>query len=152
MSRIIVAPHCDDEIIGCFIEIKKGIDRVIFVEWNEERKSEAEKVAEVCKFEPIFDYWFEKYVKEEDILFVPCMLDAHLDHKAVNERAKKLKVRKLIAYTVDKNIPCIELNGRLREEKRWVLGLYRSQQKYDEINELYIRYEGYLEIVRSVVE
>ena len=141
-SRIIISPHCDDEVIGCYTVLLQKVKAVIFLHWNDTRKLEAEAVARKLKFRAIFDYEFWRYIDKDDTLFIPCILDSHPDHKEANLKAKQTGCR-LVAYTVDKNIPCRKLPSAVRDEKRKVLEIYKSQQKYDEINELYIKYEGF---------
>ena len=68
----IIAPHPDDEVIGCFGILKEkpfGDICVIFLEVDVQRKKEAEKSARLLKFQAEFGLKHYDWVDEE--VFVP---------------------------------------------------------------------------------
>ena len=83
----ILAPHVDDELIGCFTRLQnRSIDHVIyFFELTPERKKEAKAAAEHFGFIPIFARpdsmkLVMDTVKDNTVL-LPACTDSHPDHK-----------------------------------------------------------------------
>lgn len=106
LLQVIIAPHADDEMIGCFSIIEKSRQqvktysltykiplRVIYLfELSEERKVEAFLAAHHFSFEAYFvsdpkeallllDSWL--YLRPE--IYVPSRRDNHIDHKYCNK-------------------------------------------------------------------
>lgn len=121
----ILAPHVDDEVIGCYLPLKDGlVDHVIyFYELTATRKQEAINCGKFFGFEPRFN-------TKPDPSFtylVPHIKDSHRDHKAVNILAKRLHLS-CQYYTVDKDYAKIPIPTSLALEKQKVLNnLFPSQ-------------------------
>ena len=102
----ILAPHVDDELIGCFTRLQnRSIDHVIyFFELTPERKKEAKAAAEHFGFIPIFARpdsmkLVMDTVKDNTVL-LPACTDSHPDHKYINRRFRN-KFKRIEFYSVD---------------------------------------------------
>lgn len=149
--RAILAPHPDDEIIGCYRILKhKLIDTVFFLNCeSEKRKQEAIKSSEYFHFTPVFN--MEKVVKyflnnKIDILYAPTIKDYHPVHKYANELARQSKARKKVFYTIEKNTAFEVLNDLEIRDKEFLLNdIYPSQSLLWKYDKKYILFEGYTE-------
>jgi LmbE family N-acetylglucosaminyl deacetylase len=86
MKTLIIAPHIDDETIGCW-SLLLDDNRKVTVCWGyeltEQRKDEANKLACYaidCKFG--FEHLTPEFIKTFDEVYVPSRRDWHADHKA----------------------------------------------------------------------
>lgn len=142
---VILAPHPDDELIGCFKILKnKEVEKVIyFYELNDIRKKEAIECSKLFEFEPIFvekisnDFQFSN----DKILLVPNIHDNHVAHKAINQIAKQQYFKKMY-YSVDMNVPYTILSKEEKETKEYLLKkIYKSQIQLFQ-NEKYFLFES----------
>jgi hypothetical protein len=85
MSALIVAPHVDDELIGCFSVLTERTDVTVMYleEVSPVREREARKAAEVLKFEPVLPPFLTS-LSGFDSVYVPCRQDKHPEHKKAN--------------------------------------------------------------------
>jgi hypothetical protein len=149
--RIIVSPHCDDEVIGCYSVLKKKkIDRVVYLyELTDERRREAMKVAKMFKFKPVFCekiFDLANYIAGATELYIPSINDLHPHHKEANIFADMCYAKTKIYYTIDKNIPYSLLSQKDVKAKFKVLNnCYPSQKKLWERDDKYILFEGFRE-------
>lgn len=85
MSTLIVAPHVDDEIIGCYSVVTQSKDVTVqyLSEVTPVREAEARKAGEVLNFKIVlFPYFVSP--KGFDFIYVPCRQDTHAGHKKAN--------------------------------------------------------------------
>lgn len=144
MTYSILAPHIDDECIGCFDYLKsKDVEKVYYFFETESRIQEAYNAAEyfdfsseVIKLEDI------NKIPSDTILLVPNISDKHIDHKAVNIAAKKIKNTK-IYYSVDMNIA--EPYSLWEKKKECLYNLYPSQKQYFDLNPQCYLFEMYMD-------
>lgn len=90
---IILAPHPDDELIGCYSLLEsRTVDYVAyFNELTDSRKAEALRCAKQYEFTPLFIESAQDTEQLELLLagsyvFVPAITDEHPDHKALNSK------------------------------------------------------------------
>ena len=142
-SIVILAPHVDDELIGCFRQLSRGVvnDVFYFFDLDTERKIEAERTAQAFGFTPHFKFE-EKLLDKNATLYVPNIADWHPDHKAVNYLAKSLPNPKRY-YSVDMNTIFDLLSPAMQSfKKRMLLELYPSQEKLLGSNDKYFLFES----------
>lgn len=131
---IVISPHPDDELIGVFSLIKRGlIDKVIYLDVTPIRHRHARQAGrelgfsvEVIKFKNLYTF-LEK--NPSHIYLVPDATDRHPLHKAVNSAAK-FSGCKLGYYSVDMVASFIrELSEKQKEEKRKTLNKFYPDQR-----------------------
>lgn len=135
--NIVIAPHADDEIIGCYSLIKKGlIDEVVYLDVTPERYRLARSAGRelgfrvrVVEYKDFQNFLYVNLNGWQATLLVPDIADRHLLHKAVN-CAVRLSGCKLGYYTVDMNTGYTkELSKVDQQEKRVALNKYYPDQK-----------------------
>jgi hypothetical protein len=129
---VILAPHVDDELIGCYSILNDGKYRVTqviyFYDLDDIRKEEALAAADFYNFDVSFD-GYDAIIDRTVILYAPNVADAHPHHKAVNQYAKALANTKMY-YSVDMNRDFTVLDEYDQKSKLTLLKhLYPSQQK-----------------------
>jgi hypothetical protein len=104
-SCVVLAPHCDDEVIGCWslLASSQVTDVCYFYELTEVRKNEALKVAAKFGFTahflnageplPFVDY-------ESSLLVLPSIRDTHFQHQTIN-RLYRTAAKNRLFYSVD---------------------------------------------------
>jgi LmbE family N-acetylglucosaminyl deacetylase len=131
--NIIIAPHVDDELIGCWSLIKKDlIDKVIYVDVTPIRHRYARQVGrelgfsvEIIEFKNLYTF-LEK--NPSHTYLVPDSSDNHPLHKAVNAIAR-ISGCKLGYYSVDMVASFVrELSEEDKKEKRVMLNKYYPDQ------------------------
>jgi len=140
--NILISPHPDDELIGAFSLIKRGmIDEVIYIDPDPKRFALAEAVGEELLFEvtsltfkglPAFmetgQTLYEGVDQHPYTYFVPDILDNHLLHKAIN-CVGRLSGCRLGYYSTDMNTGYVkELSAEMKKEKREALNKYYPDQ------------------------
>lgn len=133
--NIILAPHIDDEVIGCFEYLEKKVitDVYYFYDLTPERKEEAENTSRLYEFNPHFADTYDSSLfslsdlKSEDTIFAPAASDSHPQHKSINLRGRAIARNydcNLIFYSVDMDVP---YRHRVKD----------SEGKRDVLNQLY---------------
>jgi hypothetical protein len=143
---VIYAPHCDDEIIGCF-ELLKFEPIIIYDSENMDaiRKSEAETLKKYYEVSQIFT---EKYVFEgfeDHQIYIPDPIyELHPKHRQLGQIGESLARAgyNIIFYNTNMNAPyiheCIDPVG-----KRELLNLvYPSQEELWKYDHKYFLFEG----------
>jgi hypothetical protein len=146
VERIIIAPHPDDEIIGCYNMLKSRIiDKVVFV--THERLSEAEESSKQFGFKMIVKSLSELHeiLQQNQIVFTPHPYDHHPLHKTVTSIIQKHKLSigyEIKYYSTDMNIPQVSEVKDWEGKKRMLYNIYPSQSKYFDVNPYWYLFEG----------
>jgi len=143
--NIIIAPHIDDELIGCY-SILNDIDEVYyFFDITEERKLEAINVGKKFNFDCYFNKSMEDIIfTAEDIVYVTTSMDLHKDHKSINRLAKIAKNKyhfTLKYYSIDMNRKPKFLSKLHKQKKMNMYELYPSQKGLFDSDEKYFLFE-----------
>lgn len=138
--NILIAPHPDDELIGCYSLIEKGlIDTVLYIDPSPSRFALAQLTGVELGFTPgylefkqLCDY-LEK--NPSHTYLVPDIKDGHLLHKAINCVAR-LSGCHLGYYSTEMNTGYVkELSAEMKKEKLLALNKFYPDQsslwKYD---------------------
>lgn len=158
----ILAPHIDDEVIGCYRLLAAGqIESVCyFQELSEERIREGKACARRFGFRANFftpDVPLHEVVRimgelyVGHIILVPHIADQHPHHKQVNRGAcglkdVHLKDVQLRFYSVDMNVKCDVLDEETRKAKHNALyELFPSQQPLFNQDSKYFLFESLLD-------
>lgn len=141
MSRyVILAPHIDDETIGCHSLLVKGVVNSVyyFFEFDKKRMIEAIAASHKFGFMPFFATSldiFKNVSKKYNPIFapdvsilVPRIDDHHPAHQAVNRMAKEV-FSNLLFYSIDMNAGAAlyDESDRKRDD---LYQLYPSQKQY----------------------
>lgn len=123
---VILAPHVDDEVIGCYRYLSSGVvsDVVYFFDITPERKAEAELCANTFKFNAHFlgIFPFDLPDFSDSVILIPNIADKHPHHKLVNQVGrKKYAANAKKFYSIDMNVPFDVLSEKDRNNKRWTL-------------------------------
>lgn len=154
--NIVFSPHVDDEVIGCFQALDRGLitDVVYFHDVTPERKIEALKTAEMFGFKPHFFEDFFGLPKDleklgpDDTIFCPTIRDSHAEHAQVSIMARNYHRDtgcQLMFYTVDMDSFQEPLLPKIRAKKKSVLQELFPSQSVLLTNEKYHLFEGYSE-------
>jgi len=152
--NIIIAPHPDDEIIGCWSVLRKAlVDKVLYIISNDLtdiRRKEANFTAKYFGFEHQFIELtdIEKHLSRKDLkyVFVPHFNEQHPLHRAVTSLVYYLRLNYNfipVYYTTEMNIPGLV---RLVDWKEKLFDLnkcYPSQKSLWTFDWKYFLFEGY---------
>lgn len=156
-THVIIAPHVDDEVIGCYSLLKSGaVEKVIYItdfdELTFERKAEAVAAGEMFSFTPVFCSMaeIENHVntssKFHSNIYLPNIADNHPHHKAVNRyvRCNKIFIHNTFNYySIDMNKYPELLKPEAIEGKMQALKtLYPSQVPLFESDAKYYLFES----------
>lgn len=150
---VIVAPHCDDELIGCYSVLKTNdyCNIVYTTNMRNSRREEATKLRDhfnVRQFFVNYDIPPILIEKENTFYFPDHINENHPDHRKAGMIGEKLlrDGYDVIFYTIQKNTPYIfELNEIAIKQKENILNdIYSSQKSLWEYEKKYIFFEGYM--------
>jgi hypothetical protein len=150
-NYVIVAPHVDDEVIGCYSLLRAGVVKKVYYnvgqELTEERVVEALNCAELFGFDPVMSNLMVNEVAYSETLLVPHWCDHHPDHKQANQRVRLYKNVHTMFYSVDMNVPGLKvLSAKVQAEKRSaLLSLFPSQADYFRNHQEAYLFEGLFE-------
>jgi len=139
---IILAPHPDDELIGCYRLFRAN--RVSHVMYFNDfadhiRRHEIRKCADIYGFTPMF---VGEPIPADGIVYIPNIRDHHPHHKVVNGIGRSLPNRKRF-YSVDMNVEKIVLPPEHQADKFGMLNLiYKSQRSLWDRDAKYYLFES----------
>jgi hypothetical protein len=141
-SIVIVAPHVDDEVIGCWSYLSSGqVAAVVYLyEWESDtRQLEAEACSQRFGFTSFFGSIPAEYLEGKTLL-VPAVTDSHPDHKKAN---KKWRTHPdVLFYRVDlSHSPTKKLVTDFGAKKEALDALFPSQKALWETNASYYLFE-----------
>jgi len=141
----ILAPHPDDEVIGCYSLLDVwNSGTVVYFAWNPQRKAEAIKSGEEIGHNTVFSSLDDPGIKGSDVLLVPSIADNHPLHQAVNHLSYTMKANTRVFYSTEKNISFEPLPEEMVERKTKHLNLfYPSQRGLWDRDQKYVLFEGF---------
>lgn len=162
MSGIIIAPHVDDEVIGCYEPLRVGtISHVYYMsEVDKVREREAyascstfgctahtpEEVGNVASYlrqHTWFTLVLNKVSKGTELVYLPSAFDTHPMHKYVNAFFRSsIDPWRLRFYSVDMNVPGIQMSKYKDIKQRDLYALFPSQMKLFEQDSKYFLFES----------
>jgi len=129
---VILAPHVDDEVIGCFslLELRQVSDVFYVFDITPARWDEALDCSEKFGFNAHRDKIELDVIPKDKILMVPSIFDQHPHHKALNAQSENFPNVKGY-YSVDMNVsPLTLLDEKERLRKfNTLVQLFPSQSK-----------------------
>lgn len=149
---IIIAPHPDDEIIGCYGVLEKyHNERKIAViygpDCENERKEEMTKLKNYYSCHQAVQNIVPQYlVQKENTFFFPDPVnEIHPDHRKWGIIGEDLARRGLdvIFYTIQMNVPYIHKINDPNNKESILNDVYPSQKSLWEYEKKYILFEGY---------
>lgn len=154
MRYTILAPHVDDEVVGCYRLLDAGeVDAVYYgFELSDTRWKEAEACAKRFGFQPyrLFGRGSPHASPLEipsvhTLLVVPHIKDHHPDHKKVSRYARHLHYPKKY-YSVDMNVEMEALTPEFqRDKKAALIDLFPSQKELFLSDQKYYLFETLLD-------
>ena len=149
---VIIAPHGDDEVIGCFDVLEKYKDntRIAIVygpEMDNQRREETLKLREYYSCHLIVQNIVPQYLvqKENKFYFPNPTNEMHPDHRKWAQEGEVLARNGLDVtfYTIQMNVPYI-YKVENRDKKEEILNyVYSSQSDLWKYDKKYILFEGY---------
>lgn len=151
---IIVAPHIDDEMIGCFsILCNQEIEPIIIYTsiCNEERKQEAlllKKYLPNVKIQMFTKHIPSQFMSPLNSFYFPdpCF-ETHPEHRRVGmigEEILRDKIcKEVIFYSTNMSAPYIHEISNANYKKNMLNKIYKSQKSLWEYENKYFLFEGY---------
>lgn len=114
MSRnVILAPHLDDEIIGCFSILKKG--DIVFYFKDDYRAVDLNRRGYPWTYEFLGEDEYPDLLPD-DVLYIPSRYDYHPLHRVVNRIAVDIKHSHKMWYSVEMNTPWLQEEEHPKEK------------------------------------
>lgn len=146
MTTVIIAPHPDDELIGCFSTLMTGDEVIVYYMYDvtPERQAEATQLSERLRFSPVFSWPVHHVIgallsARPTTVLVPSRKDAHAHHKQVNADFREFATHFYSVDMVDAQpLPVAQQN----EKRRLLDKYYPSQQVLWERDHKYFLFES----------
>uniref|UniRef100_A0A6H1ZVY4 Uncharacterized protein n=1 Tax=viral metagenome TaxID=1070528 RepID=A0A6H1ZVY4_9ZZZZ len=150
--NIIIAPHPDDEIIGCYELINGGkIDGVVYGEVADDRRNEVKLV--IAKLGLRFalfddDSWAKLYELTEQghtFYFPDPIFETHPDHRMwgfEGEKYARMTEKNVIFYSTNMRAPYVHKVTPCKRKRDFLEYVYPSQKKMWENDQRYFLFEG----------
>lgn len=150
-SCVIVAPHCDDELIGCFEIINNQNNSIIIIygdDADNKRREEALKLRELfpnIKLQVFHSSIPSTYVTKDVTLYVPDpYFENHPMHRAwgmMGEGFARMGFN-VVFYTTQMNAPYIHETNDSTKKQAMLDRVYESQKDLWAYEKKYILFEG----------
>ena len=149
MKTLIIAPHIDDELIGCYPVLRdaKAEDNDITVAWfyelTPERTAEGRALAGHMGFKVLGCDINDSYSPANarvpyDRIYVPSRKDSHTDHKSLNAKYRSVATH---FYSVDM-VNARVLSSKDQADKKHLLRFYKSQSSLWENDARYYLFDS----------
>ena len=147
---VIVAPHSDDELIGCFslLQARQVLAVLYYHDLTPTRMAEAEACAAEFGFTPHFCMDVAEAARcfKDSVFLLPAITDAHIQHQELNRQFRRaVRSSNLWYYSTDfdRLRSKSPLSPEVRELKKAALDkLYPSQRQLWETNASYYLFEN----------
>lgn len=148
---VIIAPHYDDEIIGCYSILTNPLIKpiIIYMQDDEERKKEALKLkthldnVQVQLFQRSIPSMF---LNPKNVLYFPDhIFDTHPDHRkwgAVGEDYLRQGLN-VVFYSTSMTAPYIKEVKEFKQKRHLLEKVYPSQKSLWKFENKYFLFEGY---------
>ena len=113
--KVILAPHLDDEVIGCY-SILEQVDKVVY--WLKDYRMDNPR----AKFEHYKGFNFEQ-LTGDDTVYMPSKYDYHPLHQKVRYFGLGLPCKKMF-YSVEMNVPWLEEEKDAKGKKEMFNKMY----------------------------
>jgi hypothetical protein len=153
-NHIIVTPHPDDEIIGCFDILNNSKNNVIIVyvddNINKQRKEETKKVAEL--FESVKAQIFVNQVPQhlladDPVIHYPDPIyENHFLHRLqgnIGEQMVRYLNQDIVFYSTNMTAPYTYEIDNPEDKKKYLDEIYPSQKSLWEYDHKYFLFEGH---------
>lgn len=147
---VIVSPHYDDEIIGCYEIISNPIIKpvIIYMQNDEERKKESLKLKDeldnikIQLFQKSIPYTF---INPNNVLYFPDpIFEFHPDHRkwgAIGEDYLRQGLN-VVFYSINMQAPYIHEIKESNQKENLLNKVYHSQKDLWKIDKKYVLFEG----------
>jgi hypothetical protein len=150
-ETIIVAPHPDDELIGCY-EILKKSDPPIIIYGGNTQPNRREEIKNIQKFFTIKVQLFQNsipthLINPDNTFYFPNHVDEmHPEHRAWGFQGESLARQgmNVIFYTTEMNVPYKHLVEDPKDKKMYLESCYPSQADLWKYEYKYFLFEGYM--------
>jgi hypothetical protein len=147
MRHVILAPHADDEIIGCF-EVLQNIKRrdIVILYGTPEAHKEANRLNSICYQFPYPDFFIVQKIERDDHLYFPDpYFELHPSHRywgAVGENLLR-KGFKVTFYVTNMLAPYIFECPNPEKKRDWLEYYYPDKSSLWKYDHKYFLFEGY---------
>lgn len=154
--HIIIAPHADDEIIGCYSILNTGgVAEVSFPITNKKALEEAQHCNELFGFVSSCFSTYEdvlelarKANRNGGLIFLPDpVYELHPDHRVIGsygvQLIKQYQFHNIVFYTTNMNAPYMQESKRPDNKKRDLDNCYSDKKSLWEYDHKYFLFEGY---------
>ena len=150
-KHTIIAPHADDEIIGCFEILRLGdVLKVVFPIYNQAALKEAEKSSKLFGFETDVFQSFEALAtlavnaqQVGGLIFLPDpVYEHHPDHRKWGGVGRQLG-KNVIYYTTNMNAPYMYECKHTEQKKEALDACYPKKSDLWRYDHKYFLFEGY---------
>jgi len=145
---IIVAAHADDELLGWYLGLKKGLVKSVLypLPMSSERNYEATRCGQLLGFTPVFgeEACSRMLHAADDTVYVPAPTDKHAEHQeALTWAVQWARADRLFEYSIEKDAPYVcPLKAIEVAEKREAFGRVYASQVSDLTDPKYFLFEG----------
>jgi hypothetical protein len=147
--NIIYAPHCDDEIIGCFELICNPDEEFIIYYTHPENMNRIDEAKNLKSLLPnikdqLFDYSFSTFEKKYTYYFPDPVYETHPDHRQIGAIGESVlrSGYNVIFYSINMKAPYIH-KVKNPDNKEFLLNqIYPLQNKLWEYDKTFILFEG----------
>lgn len=149
-KSVIIAPHPDDEIIGCYEVLKKPISTIIIYSGNTDakRRKEVGKLLEFIDVKAqMFQMTVPTYLLDQNTTFYfpDPIYETHPSHREFGMIGEQMARQGLdvIFYTTNMTAPYIHETKEPDKKEELLNKVYPSQKSLWEYEKKYILFEGY---------
>jgi LmbE family N-acetylglucosaminyl deacetylase len=123
--NIVLAPHLDDEVIGCYSVLETISDVIYFS--NDYRRFIPKVVGINYTHIDDCDMTY-MLLNQERLIYAPCSYDYHPLHRHVNKYARlTIPFQQLRYYSIEMNHPQLEEEDDPHGKKRLLESIYRTE-------------------------
>jgi hypothetical protein len=133
---IILAPHLDDEVIGCFSVLMEA-ERVIYFH----RDYREEAIKNNIKYYAWEDHKDELTFKDTDTIYIPSKYDYHPLHRKVRQIGLTLPGKKMF-YSVEMNTPWLEEEEHPEDKRAFFEHRYPGEWETISKNDKYFLFKS----------
>jgi len=151
-KSIIISPHPDDEIIGCFDILQNNECIIIYShKIDKKRREESLQLKKHMSSNVIMQFYLNNIppyllIEENTFYFPDPIFENHPDHRywgAMGEKLLRENKLDIVFYSVNMNAPYIYESSNSEKKKLLLDTVYESQKDLWKYDHKYFLFEGY---------